>query len=294
MSFSSVLNGLSKLTLNVTKCGTSLVESSRPLTNYAYVPKPPGKGGPMKQYKRLVKYPEKYTVQKLPIIKLGGRDPYTGRVVVGTVGGGRPQKARWVDHVRNANEDGSPRVERVFAITYNPLSPARIAVVAGGDRIRYIVAHTEMKVGDLITTYSDIPKNPVKPKVGDAHPVGALPMGTTIHSIEMYPGQGGHWCINAGTCATILRRINDQVVVQLPSKKEACISKWCMAVVGQVSNPEHKDQHIGSANRLRRLGYRSRSGLWHRKDGYCGRKIRPLAPMKTFTSSKEETSETVI
>lgn len=67
---------------------------------------------------------------------------------------------------------------------------------------------------------------------GDAYPLGALPVGTIIHSIEMIPGRGGYFCQAAGTCAKIIRAIGDKVVVALPSKQEVALAKECMAVVG--------------------------------------------------------------
>ena len=120
----------------------------------------------------------------------------------------------------------------------------------------------------------------VRPKEGDAHPLGALPLGTRICCVEQRPGQGATFAINAGTSALLLRKVGDRCVVQLASKTELALRQECMATVGQVSNPEHSSIPIGSPNRLRWLGYRPRSGLWHRKDGRFGRKIYPVRPAK--------------
>lgn len=136
-----------------------------------------------------------------------------------------------------------------------------------------------MKEGDLLKTSRFIPRIPVRAKEGDAYPLGALPVGTIIHNVETYPGQPYHWIRAAGTYGTILRKFDDRVVVQLSSKKEYGFLQACMATVGRLSNIEHGKTHIGSPQKLRELGYRPRSGLWQRKSGRHGRKIKPLPPM---------------
>lgn len=74
-------------------------------------------------------------------------------------------------------------------------------------------------------------------------------------------------CVNAGSRAVVQRKVGDRCIVTLPSKQEMSLPQECMAVVGHVSNEEYSSIPIGSPNRLRWLGYRPRSGLWHRKDG---------------------------
>lgn len=129
---------------------------------------------------------------------------------------------------------------------------------------------------------------PVRPKDGDAHPLGALPVSTMVHHIEKYPGEGGSLCRAAGASAQLLRKTEGRVVLQLPSKLQVSLSERCMAVVGQVSNANRMQTFypIGSPNRLRRLGRRPQSGFWHRKDGYCGRKIRAPPPVKVYPLEK--------
>lgn len=143
-----------------------------------------------------------------------------------------------------------------------------------------------MKVGDLIKTSRHIPRIPVRAKEGDAYPLGALPVGTMVHNVEIYPGENFHLVRAAGTYGTILRKFEDKqgqrVVVQLPTKKEFGFMHNCMATVGRVSNVDHGKTHIGSPQKLRELGYRPRSGLWHRKTGRHGRKIRRLPPMRVI------------
>lgn len=123
----------------------------------------------------------------------------------------------------------------------------------------------------------------VRPNEGDAYPLGALPVGTRIHCLEKNPGQMCHLIHAAGTFGTILRKFDEKVVVQLPSKREFAFQRTCMATVGRLSNPEHNKEHVGSAQRMREMGNRPRSGLWKRKEGKHGRKIRRLPPMTTIS-----------
>lgn len=125
--------------------------------------------------------------------------------------------------------------------------------------------------------------NAVRPNEGDAYPLGALPVGTRIHCLEKNPGQLCHLIHAAGTFGTILRKFDDKVVVQLPSKREFAFDRTCMATVGRLSNIEHNKEHVGSAQRMREMGNRPRSGLWKRKEGKHGLKIRRLPPMTTIT-----------
>nr|SVE75999.1 EOG090X0COM [Daphnia hispanica] len=234
----------------------------------------------------IVKFPEKYTVKKLPLMKIAGRDPTTGKRVVGGLGGGHKKKYRWVDKCRHGPMEGPPLVEKILGIQYDPCQSANIALVASGDKVRYIVASSTMKAGDLISTSGNIPRIAIRPKEGDAHPLGALPVGTEVCCIEKYVGEGSVISVAAGSRAILVRKVGDRCIIQLPSKQEISLKQECMATVGHVGNEEHNTKHIGSAQRLRWLGFRPRSGLWHRKDGRFGRKIRPLPPLKIVDSRK--------
>ncbi|KAG0714054.1 39S ribosomal protein L2, mitochondrial [Chionoecetes opilio] len=239
-------------------------------------PKPSDK----KNFRYTVHYPEdgQYTVKPLKTNKLGGRDPETGRLIVGTLGGGAKRNYRWIDWFRTGPTDGTFLDERVINVQYDPNRSARIALVATGDNLRYLLASDNMKKGDLIRTSGYIPRIPVRPKEGDAYPVGALPQGTQVHCVEIVPGDGARMVKAAGTSGLVMRKIGKKVVVQLPSKRELALDPKCMATVGRLSNPTHGQQHVGSAQRRRWLGRRPASGLWQRKDGYRGRKIKPLPP----------------
>lgn len=85
--------------------------------------------------------------------------------------------------------------------------------------------------------------------------------------VEKYVGEGSSIAVVAGSRAFLVRKVGDRCIVQMPSKQELSLKQECMATVGRVSNEEHSSHHIGSAQRLRWLGFRPRSGLWHRKDG---------------------------
>lgn len=216
-----------------------------------------------------------YTVKPLPIYKMGGRDFEQGRVVVRTLGGGNPKKYRWPDTFRKPNEDGSVLEERVLMIKYDPLHSPRLALVADGERMRWIFATEGKQAGDIIRTYSEIPRNPVRAVHGDAHPLGALPVGTRVHAIEDVPGKGAKFCIAAGSSAEITRRLPDSVSLKLPNNDTIKVEPTCMAVVGEMSNVGNRNVKLWCPQRLRWLGKRPRSGQWHRKDGYCGKKVHP-------------------
>lgn len=230
-------------------------------------------------YRRIVHYPEEYTVEPLKTTHLAGRDPVTGKVVAKGIGGGVKHKYHWIKWIRDGPTEGPPQVEKVIDVLFDGCRTAKIALVAVGDELKYILATENMKPGDLIKTSRVIPRIPVRPSEGDAYPLGALPNGTRIHCLEKNPGYPCHLIHAAGTFGTILRRFDDKVVVQLPSKKEFAFDKTCMATVGRVSNIEHAKTPVGSPQKMRELGNRPRSGLWHRKEGKHGRKIRRLPPM---------------
>uniref|UniRef100_A0A1B6M0A2 Large ribosomal subunit protein uL2 C-terminal domain-containing protein n=2 Tax=Graphocephala atropunctata TaxID=36148 RepID=A0A1B6M0A2_9HEMI len=168
---------------------------------------------------------------------------------------------------------------------------AKIALVANGKEMKYYLATENMKPGDLIRTSMHIPRIPVNPNEGDAYPLGALPLGTKIHCVEKFTGTGGYYVHSAGSSATILRRMGDKIVIQLPSKIEVALPPENMCVVGRLSNVDNDKMHIGSPNRLRELGYRPRSGLFQLKTGRFGRKIYALPPVKEIPQEREKEPE---
>lgn len=148
-----------------------------------------------------------------------------------------------------------------------------------------------MKVGDLIKTTRKLTETPIRAQEGDAHPVGSLPIGTIISCIERQPGKGAQVAVSAGTSAQIVRKVDDSVIIKMPSKREMEISRECLAVVGRVSNVDHNKKKFKKFGEKRWLGIRPRSGRWHRKDGRFGRKIKPMRPAVVYNQPLEPPKE---
>ncbi|OXB55192.1 hypothetical protein ASZ78_016328 [Callipepla squamata] len=212
----------------------------------------------------------KYTVRPVGMKKTGGRD-HTGRIRVRGIGGGHKRRYRMIDFQR--------------------LRSADIALVAGGNRKRWIIATENMQAGDLIKNSSHIGRMAVLANEGDAYPLGALPVGTLICNLESHPGKGAQYIRAAGTCGVLLRKVNGTAIVQLPSKRHMQVLETCVATVGRVSNVNHNKRVIGKAGRNRWLGKRPHTGLWHRKGGWAGRKIKPLPPMKSYVNLPRITAQ---
>nr|XP_020012677.1 39S ribosomal protein L2, mitochondrial isoform X2 [Castor canadensis] len=200
----------------------------------------------------------KYTIKPIKMRKSGGRD-----------------------HTEQETKPG-PFKEKVVIVRYDPCRSADIALVAGGSRKRWIIATENMQAGDTILNSNHIGRMAVAAQEGDAHPLGALPVGTLINNVESEPGRGAQYIRAAGTCGVLLRKVNGTAIIQLPSKRQMQVLDTCIATVGRVSNVDHNKRVIGKAGRNRWLGKRPNSGLWHRKGGWAGRKIRPLPPMKNY------------
>ncbi|XP_071817273.1 large ribosomal subunit protein uL2m-like [Apostichopus japonicus] len=228
----------------------------------------------------------KYTIRPIPMRRDGGRDPLTGRITYKRRGGGHKRNFRMIDWHRIGPADGPPYEEKVLAILYDPNRSARIALVAGGNKKRYILATMNMQEGDIIKTSAKIGRMTVIANEGDAYPVGAYPIGALVHNLERIPAEGSRLAHAAGTCAQILRKAGGQVILQLPSKRQISVSEKCMATFGRLSNEEHNKRILGKAGRSRWLGIRPKSGLYQKKGGWAGRKIKPLPPMKIYLDPK--------
>ncbi|PSN35212.1 hypothetical protein C0J52_16891 [Blattella germanica] len=140
-------------------------------------------------FRRRVNFPEKYTVEPLTVRNLGGRDPETGRRIAKGIGGGIKHKYHWIHWKRVGPKEGEPIEERVIQIIDDGCRTAKVALIAGGDELKYYLATENMKPGDIIKTSGHIPRIPVRANEGDAYPLGALPMGTLVHCVEHYPGR---------------------------------------------------------------------------------------------------------
>ncbi|ESN97266.1 hypothetical protein HELRODRAFT_185933 [Helobdella robusta] len=228
-----------------------------------------------------------YTIEPLPCPRTGGRGP-NGRIWNHKRGGGLKKVFYMIDNLRFNDKYLTPQkdgliVEKILEIRPDQNRTAHVALVASGEKKRYIVATENMKVGNLVRSYNIVSKTPIRPTEGDAHPVGSLPIGTVVSCIERFPGDGGKVATSAGTSATLVRKQVDKegedvCVLKMPSKREIVVSSRCVATVGRVSNVLHNKKHLGKAGAKRLLGIRPRSGLWHRKTGKHGRKIRAIRP----------------
>ncbi|MEK3979642.1 50S ribosomal protein L2 [Psychrobacillus sp. FSL K6-2836] len=182
-----------------------------------------------------------------PVKRKGGRNNQ-GKITVRHHGGGHKRQYRIIDFKRN--KDGIPG--RVATIEYDPNRSANIALInyADGEK-RYILAPKGLEVGMTIVSgpEADI-------KAGNALPLQNIPMGTTIHNIEMKPGKGGQLVRSAGTSAQLLGKEGKYVIIRLQSGEVRLILGVCRATIGEVGNEQHELVNIGKAGRNRWLGKR--------------------------------------
>jgi large subunit ribosomal protein L2 len=178
----------------------------------------------------------------------GGRNN-TGRVTVRFRGGGHKQAYRIVDFKRRSHIGQAGKVER---IEYDPNRTAFIALIKYADSsLSYILAPQRLAVGDEVMAG---PNADIKP--GNALPIGAIPVGTLVHNVEMKIGKGGAIARSAGTYAQIVGRDQGYVILRLNSGEQRLVHGECYATVGAVSNPDHMNISIGKAGRSRWLGRR--------------------------------------
>ena len=191
------------------------------------------------------KRPEKALTEALP--KSGGRNNH-GRVTMRHIGGGHRRKYRVIDWRRD--KDGVPA--KVTAIEYDPNRNARIALLhyADGEK-RYILAPHGLEVG---ATVANGPTAEAKP--GNCLPLRNIPVGLTIHAIELVPGRGAQMARSAGTQAVLTARESGVALVTLPSSEMRHIHLDCRATVGQVGNIDSNLVVLGKAGRKRHLGRR--------------------------------------
>lgn len=182
-----------------------------------------------------------------PLFQKAGRNNQ-GKLTVRHQGGGHKRKYRIIDFKRD--KDGVPG--KVATIEYDPNRTAYIALIhyADGEK-RYIIAPLGLKVGDKIESG---PKADIK--VGNALPLENIPVGTTIHNIELKPKKGAQLVRSAGSEALLLGRDGDYAVIRLASGEVRKVRKECRATIGQVGNADHELIHIGKAGRSRWLGKR--------------------------------------
>ncbi|GHU99374.1 50S ribosomal protein L2 [Bacteroidia bacterium] len=177
----------------------------------------------------------------------GGRNN-TGKMTVRYIGGGHKQMYRQIDFKRT--KDSMSAV--VKTIEYDPNRSARIALVCYEDgKKSYILAPNGLTVGQTIRSGAG-----VAPEVGNTLPLSEIPLGTVIHNIELYPGEGAVMARSAGTYAQLLAREGKFAIIKLPSGETRMVLVTCRATVGAVSNPDHSLEQHGKAGRRRWLGRR--------------------------------------
>lgn len=171
-----------------------------------------------------------------------------GIITIRHRGGGHKRKYRIIDFHRNKyNIEGT-----VSAIEYDPNRNARLALICYKDgEKRYILQPNTLKVGDIIISGSDS-----KIIVGNTLPLNQIPLGTSVHNIELTPNKGGQIVRAAGTSAKILAKEGDYITLRLPSKEIRLIRKECYATIGEVSNNDAFLVRSGKAGRTRWLGKR--------------------------------------
>lgn len=191
--------------------------------------------------------PEKSLVTSLN--KYSGRNDQ-GKITVRHRGGGANIKYRIIDFKRN--KDGIPA--RVASIEYDPNRSARIALLnyADGEK-RYILAPVKLQVGDKLMSGKG-----AEIRIGNALDLKDMPIGTTIHNVEMHPGKGGQLARSAGMSAQLTAKEGKYATVRLPSGETRLLPINCRATVGQVGNIEHELIVIGKAGRKRHMGFRSK------------------------------------
>src|SRR5213596_1650503 len=193
------------------------------------------------------KTPEKSLLAPTP--RKGGRNVH-GRITTRHQGGGHKQRYRLVDFRRD--KDGVPA--KVAGIEYDPNRTARIVLLhyADGEK-RYILAPKGLAVGDTVVSGpgADI-------RVGNAMPLFEVPLGTTVHNVELKIGRGGQLARSAGTGVQVVAKEGNYVTLRLRSTEMRMVRGECLATVGEVSNPEHELLSVGKAGKTRWLGRRRR------------------------------------
>ena len=179
--------------------------------------------------------------------KTAGRNSH-GHITTRHMGGGHKQHYRVIDFRRD--KDGIPG--KVENLQYDPNRSANIALVlyADGER-RYIIATKGMVVGQAVLSG---PEAPIKP--GNALPIRNIPVGTTIHCVEMLPGKGAQIARSAGSSVQLLAREGSYAQVRLRSGEIRRIHVECRATIGEVGNEEHSLRKIGKAGAMRWRGVR--------------------------------------
>lgn len=187
--------------------------------------------------------------------RTAGRDN-TGQVSSRFRGGGHKRRYRLIDFRRD--KDMVPA--RVAALEYDPNRSAHIALLhyADGEK-RYIIAPAGLAVGDVVMSGTEVGARArggetLELRPGCAFPLEAIPVGSSVHNIELKPGTGGQMCRSAGSGAQLLAKEGKFATVRLPSGEMRLVYIGCRATLGMVSNPDHSNITLGKAGRKRWMG----------------------------------------
>ena len=179
--------------------------------------------------------------------KTAGRNNQ-GKITVRHHGGGSRRKYRIIDFKRNKVDIPAT----VKSIEYDPNRTANIALICYADGEKsYIIAPNGLKVGDVLMNGEN-----AEVKVGNCLPLSAIPVGTEIHNIELYPGKGGQLVRAAGNVAQLMAKEGKYATLRLPSGEMRLVPLVCRATIGTVGNIEHGLVNIGKAGRKRNMGIR--------------------------------------
>ena len=179
--------------------------------------------------------------------KTAGRNNQ-GKITVRHHGGGSRRKYRVIDFKRNKVDIPAT----VKSIEYDPNRTANIALICYADGEKaYILAPNGLKVGDVLMNGEN-----AEVKVGNCLPLSAIPVGTEIHNIELYPGKGGQLVRAAGNVAQLMAKEGKYATLRLPSGEMRMVPLVCRATIGTVGNIEHGLVNIGKAGRKRNMGIR--------------------------------------
>ena len=214
-----------------------------------YKPTTPGRReGSVSDFAELTdrkKKPEKSLLVPKP--KKGGRNNQ-GMTCSRFRGGGHKRMYRLIDFKRQ--KDGV--WADVVAVEYDPNRSARIALLRYEDGVKtYILAPEGLKAGDRIVSGPE-----AEPRVGNCLPLRRIPLGMSIHNLEMQPGRGGQLCRSAGTSATLSAREGRWAQITLPSGEVRRVSSECRATIGTIGNADHMNISLGKAGRKRWMGRR--------------------------------------
>ena len=189
--------------------------------------------------------PHKPLTEKL--VRGSGRNNQ-GKITVRHRGGEQKRLYRKIDFRRD--KLGIPA--RVATVEYDPNRSARIGLLnyADGEK-RYMLLPNGLNVGDTVESGPQ-----AEAKIGNALPLARMPLGTTLHNIELVPGKGGQMVRSAGGAAQLVAKEGENATIRMPSGEMRLVPLLCMATVGQVSNIDHENRKLGKAGRARRMGKR--------------------------------------